>query len=191
MTRQTFKGISNRGRFLLAQQENATVDFKEHIDGVHAEDFVAFANTERGGAILVGVRESVDGSGLQTTEIVGSLVGDTQKLTLINKAASCLPAVEIEVYFENLDDAPFIRVEIPPSSHRPHCTASGTYKIREDGRNKALNPREMLAIFIEKEETRFLSRFTNATQHLQMAIKDLRQDIAEDRELRDAEDKDA
>ena len=191
MARQTFKGISNRGRFLLAQQENATVDFKEHIDGVHAEDFVAFANTERGGAILVGVRESVDGSGLQTTEIVGSLVGDTQKLTLINKAASCLPAVEIEVYFENLDDAPFIRVEIPPSSHRPHCTASGTYKIREDGRNKALNPREMLAIFIEKEETRFLSRFTNATQHLQMAIKDLRQDIAEDRELRDAEDKDS
>ena len=181
MPPENYKGISNRGRFLLAQQENHLVDFKEHIDGVDAGDFIAFANSDRGGAILVGVREGLDANGLQRAEICGCEVGDIQKLMLVNKAASCLPSVDISIHFENLDNEPFIRVEIPSSSHRPHCTASGTYKIREDGRNKALNPRELLSIFIESESERFLNRFNHVTADLRKSLDALREEIAKKR----------
>jgi ATP-dependent DNA helicase RecG len=116
---------------------------------------------------------------LQQTVIVGSEIGDSVKLNLINKAASCSPPIEIEVNFENLNDKAFIRVEIPASDHRPHCTASGTYKIREDGRNQALNPRELLAMFIESESDHFLSRFSHATADLRESIDALRKEIAD------------
>lgn len=174
MSQDSYKGISNRGRFLLNQQENATVDFKEHLDGLHPDDLVAFANTDRGGSILIGIREITLPDGRQGTDITGTEIGDSQKLTIINKAASCLPPVEVQLVYENIAARPFIRIEISPSQHRPHCTASGTYKIRENGRNKALNPRELLAIFMESEGDRFFDRFTRATAELHNAIHELR-----------------
>lgn len=174
MPQESYKGISNRGRLLLNQQENATVDFKEHLDGLHPDDLIAFANTDRGGSILIGIRETILPDGRQGTQIVGTEIGDAQKLTVINKAASCLPPVELQLFYENLSGRPFIRIEIPPSKHRPHCTASGTYKIRENGRNKALNPRELLAIFMESEGDRSFDRFSQATGELHQAIQELR-----------------
>jgi len=159
MPRQQFKGISNRGRYLLAIPEGREVDFKEALDGLHAEDLVAFANSESGGAVLIGVREGVNEDGTQTAEVVGSVIGDEAKLSILNKAASCHPPIELEIFFENIGEEPFIRLEIGSSRNKPHCTASGTYKIREDGRNMGLHPRALLGLFVERESERFLKRF--------------------------------
>ena len=177
MNRQTFKGISNRGRRLLAQQEGETLDFKAHPDGLHAEDLVAFANSEQGGAILIGISETVTEDGLQGTEVTGCEIGDDAKLAILNRASACIPAVPVEIYFENTGETPFIRIEIPGSHRRPHCTASGTYKIRVDGRNQALTPGELLAIFMDREGEKFFHRFATVTEDLKTAVDDLRQSL--------------
>lgn len=181
MSRQKFNGISNRGRRLLALQEGDDVDFKSSIEGLHADDLVAFANSERGGALLIGVAERKDGQGLQTAEIVGAEIGDEPKLSILNKASSCYPPIDVEIFFENVGAAPFIRVEIPSSPLKPHCTASGVYKVREDGRNRALHPRAMLALFMELESERFLSQFTKATESLKREIESLKEELRRSR----------
>ena len=110
---QQLNSISERAHELLAGPEGHTAEFKESLSGLSADDLVAFANTETGGAILIGVREGRDGSGLQTAEIVGERVGDREKLSILNKASSCSPPIACDVIFENLAVKPFIRIEIP------------------------------------------------------------------------------
>lgn len=183
MPDHTIKGISNRGRYLLAQQENDVLDFKESIAGLTSDDLVAFANTRDGGAILLGVREGKGEDGMQAAEIRGCEIGDEPKMTILNKAASCMPPLEgVEVFFENTGERPFIRIEIPSGEHRPHCTASGTYKIREDGRNRAIHPRTLLGIFVEQEGDRFFGRFHQATDALREEISGLREEISNARD---------
>jgi len=178
MSRNQFKGISNRGRYLLGIQENNEVDFKESPAGLSSDDLVAFANSDGGGAILLGVREGKDHhSGLQISEIVGCDVGDGNKMSILNRASSCMPRVDVEVFVENLDERPFLRIEIAEGKNRPHCTASGTYKIRDDGQNTAIHPRALLAMFVEKEGERFFDRFHRATSELQSEIKELKETL--------------
>jgi len=52
-----YSGLSPRAEELLGSQESRTLDFKESVGGLSAEDIVAFANSEAGGTILLGVRE--------------------------------------------------------------------------------------------------------------------------------------
>jgi len=177
LNRQTFKGISNQGRRLLAQQEGSQLDFKAHPDGLHSEDLVAFANSEAGGTILIGVSETVTEDGLQGTEVTGCEIGDNAKLAILNRASACLPPVHVEIFFENTSETPFIRIEIPTSTRRPHCTASGTYKIRVDGRNLAMGPSEMLGIFMDRESEKFFKRFTAATEDLKATVEELRESL--------------
>ena len=192
MSAQSYKGISNRGRSLLAQQENDQVDFKESLAGLSADDLVAFANTETGGALLIGVRETEDENGLQGTEIKGCEVGDSVKMTVLNKAGSCLPPLEgVQVIFENVAETPFLRIEIPSSPALPHCTGGGIYKIREDGRNRAIHPRTLLSLFVEREGERFLGRFREVTRDLEAEIRSLREDLADARRQLELADSDS
>lgn len=148
--RTEFQTIRADTRQLLEGQEGREVDFKESPAGVDTEDFVSFANGS-GGTILVGVEETETEEGLQRGRVVGCSINDQTKLGFLNKATSCRPAVEIEISIENLRRKPIYRIDIVEGTHKPYCTAKGTYKIRSDGRNVAIDPDMMAALILERE----------------------------------------
>jgi predicted HTH transcriptional regulator len=160
------RGISKRARELLSSGENKFVDYKVSVKGLDAEDLVAFANSKHGGTILIGVREVRAADGRQIGEPVGHPVDDATRLQIMGKALSCSPPVQIEVIIENLNSKPFHRLEIPSGSQKPYATSSGTYKIREHGRNDPLRPEQLLTIFLEREGEEFQKRFKEATARL-------------------------
>lgn len=166
----TFQGISKRSKALLASGEDKSVDYKEKVKGLHAEDLVAFANSQNGGAILIGVREAIGPDGTQNGEPIGHSVDDETRLQIISKALSCSPPIQIEIYVENLSQLPFYRIEIPTGTHKPYATNSGTYKIREDGRNNPLHPEPLLKMFLERESEEFRNRFTEATGQIEARV---------------------
>lgn len=168
MSRNEYKGISSRGRELLARGEDRLVDYKLMLKGLHAEDLVAFANSKSGGAILIGVKEVVEDNGQQIGEPVGCKIGDGEKLKVMGKALSCSPPVQIELILENVSSKPFYRIEIPSGSHKPYCTNAGAYKIREDGRNTPLHPEQLLSMFLDREGEEFRARFSQAAGDLEV-----------------------
>ena len=101
--RTTYKRITKRSRDLLASGEGKYVDYKESVKGVHADDFVAFANSPEGGALLIGVEEITGANGVQRGRPIGCTVDDKARLQIMGKALSCSPAVQIELFIENTD----------------------------------------------------------------------------------------
>jgi predicted HTH transcriptional regulator len=156
--------ISQRALQLLDNGENHQCDYKESPNGVSADDFVSFANCETGGALLLGIAEGESDSGQQIGVVKGCAVGDKERMSLMSKALSCSPPVQIHINIENVGDKPFFRIEIPSGSEKPYCTAGGTYKIRVDGRNLSLYPDQLLQMFLDKEGQLFRHRFELATQ---------------------------
>lgn len=174
-------GLSERAGELLGSQEGTGLDFKESVNALSAEDLVAFANTEHGGVVLLGVRELRDSRGMQLAEIVGCEVGDKAKLNILGKAESCVPPVEVRVFLENRDGGkPFLRVEIPPGRNRPYCTSGGTYKVRGDARNEALTPDKLLTLFLETENSRFVNRFREAASDLEDSLLEVKKKLVEE-----------
>jgi predicted HTH transcriptional regulator len=166
MEKDLYMTISRKSRALLERQEGYDVDFKLSVKGVEATDLVAFANSERGGTILVGVGEAQDVNSMQKGKVVGCPVGDKERLFILSKAESCVPPVEVYIIVENYARKPFYRLEIPPGKDKPYCTAGGTYKIRGDGRTNTLLPGRLLSLFIEKQSELFFNRFREATKEL-------------------------
>jgi hypothetical protein len=162
----SYKRMSERAKHLLSSGETKFVDYKVNVKGLHADDFVAFANSSMGGAILIGVRERTTRDGKQIGEPVGHPVDDESRLQIMNKALSCIPPVQIEIVVENLGSKAFYRIEVPSGTHKPYATNSGTYKIREDGRNNPLHPEPLLKMFLEREGDEFRKRFAEATSRL-------------------------
>lgn len=156
--RKIYQTISKRARQLLDGDEYHYVDFKRSPKGISSEDLVSFANSEHGGTVLLGVDEQKDKLGRQTGKVVGCEVSDAMKLLITSRALSCFPPVKVEIFVENNSDKPFYRVEVPSGTNKPYCTSGGTYKIREDGRNKVLRPDELLNLFIHSESEQFFDR---------------------------------
>lgn len=173
-------GISERARDLLSRQEDRDVDFKRQLSGLASADLVAFANSPTGGTILIGVDEAVAGNGLQRGLIVGCAVGDKEKLIILNKAESCVPPIEVEVFVENTTELPFLRIEIPSGPDKPYCTRKGIYAIRGDGRTKALLPGRLLSLFLETEAEQFFTRFREATGELESSLTVLKSQVVEE-----------
>ncbi len=167
-----YKGITENTKQLLNRGEDKYVDYKDRLKGLDAEDLVAFANSTNGGVILIGVKEVKNEKGMQIGVPCGCQIGDDYKLQIISKALSCSPPVQIIISVENLSDKPFYKIEIPSSSTKPHSTNSGTYKIREDGRNNPLLPEQLLKLFLDRESEEFKSRFSNATTQLEIKMKE-------------------
>lgn len=157
--KKVFEGISPRAQQLLKGTEGVMVDFKRNAKSVSADDLVSFANSAKGGTLLLGIDDTEDKSGRQMGQIVGCEISDGMKLLITNKAFSCFPPVPIEIFIENNDDLPFYRIEIPSGQNKPYCTAGGTYKTREDGRNKILHPDELLELFLDSASQEFTERF--------------------------------
>lgn len=163
-----YRRLSQHTRHLLSLPEGLNVDFKRETQAVKASDLVAFANTALGGTLLIGIDEYTTEDGVQRGRVVGCEVDDKARLTLVNKATGCIPNVDIHIFTENLSASrPIFRVEIPPGQNKPYCTQRGEYSIRTDGRNRAMLPEELLAIFMEREGEQFLSRFRHAVQQLE------------------------
>ncbi|HHV63762.1 MAG TPA: ATP-binding protein [Peptococcaceae bacterium] len=166
MEKDVYMSISRRAKALLQRQEGLDVEFKQTVKGVEATDLVAFANSAKGGAILVGVSESEEEGSMQKGKIIGCPVGDKEKLYILSKSESCVPPVEVNIIIENYARKPFFRIEIPSGKEKPYCTAGGTYKIRGDGRTNILLPGRLLSLFIEKQSEIFFNRFREATKEL-------------------------
>lgn len=180
MSKQEYQTISKRARTLLNRSEGFDVEFKESVGQMRNEDLVAFANSLSGGTILLGVEEVKRPDGRQQARVVGCDVGDRERGSIMNRAESCVPPVEIELYVENLSRKPFYRVEIPSGSRKPYSTSGGTYKIRGDGQNKPLLPGRLLAMFMEQEGQEFLNRFRAATQELDQELGSTKRAVLEE-----------
>lgn len=166
MEKDVYMSVSRKSRALLNRQEGLDVDFKLTVKGVEATDLVAFANSAKGGTILVGVGEIEDINSMQKGKIIGCPVGDKERLFVLSKSESCVPPVEVNIIIENYARKPFYRIEIPSGKEKPYCTAGGTYKIRGDGRTNTLLPGRLLSLFIEKQSEIFFNRFREATKEL-------------------------
>jgi predicted HTH transcriptional regulator len=165
-----FKRISKKARDLLNKSEGLDVEFKQNHGGIKGATLVSFANSISGGTILVGIEEDTSPEGIQFGKVIGCNVTDNDKLIIQNKASDCIPPIKIDIYIENINKAPFFRIEVPPGKHKPYCTKSGEYKIREDGRDRALHPDELLAIFLSKEGEKFLSDFKRAIKSVEDGV---------------------
>ncbi len=168
------KKIREKTKQFLSQAEGSDVEFKEEIGGVEPEDLVAFANSTDGGFLLIGVSETENDQGQQRGRVDGCDVSDQGKQRVIGQAESCTPTVPLEVHVENTDDTPFLRIDIPQGSNRPYCTDSGKYITRDDGRNRALYPSELLDLFVHEQAERFRERFESAASGLEAEIESLR-----------------
>jgi len=178
MRQNEFQGISEGTRKLLEGQESRRVDFKTDPGAIDADDLVAFANAE-GGTILAGVAETAEESGIQRGTIVGCEVSDGMKQSIMGKASSCRPSIDIRITVENSGNPlPIMRVDIPEGELKPYCTSSGTYKIRSEGRNAAIDPPLMRAMILESEVDEFVQRFKHAGNELLFEIKRVETDLA-------------
>ena len=170
--KQTYRGLTKRTKQLLQNGETEYVDFKKNVKSVKTDDLVAFANSEHGGTLLIGVDEANDNN-VQTGQIVGCDVGDSSKLIIMSKALGATPPISLSLFIENINKSPIFRIEIPSGDQKPYCSEGGTYKIRKDGRNHALKPEELLNIFLVKEASKFHERFKLATDQVVKSIKEV------------------
>lgn len=171
--KREYKRLSRRTRLLLNQAEGRDVDFKVSPVGVKHKTLIAFANSVSGGAILVGVEEYTSSDGVQRGRIVGCDVSDAARLQIQNKALSSVPPINIQIVTENLSHRPILRVEVPSGPHKPYCSQAGEYAIRSDNRNRALQPDELLQLFMERESEQFLSRFKTAVGKLEVQVSSM------------------
>lgn len=170
--KKRIKKLSKLTRELLAEGESVRSDFKRQPDGISADDLVAFANSEGGGQILAGVDEQVIDKA-EIGVVRGCNVDDAAILQVLNKAVSCIPPISIDFYIENLDDTPILRIEIPASPTKPHCTPKGVYCRRDGARNRPLHPSELLRLFLDSEASAFAARFEVAAERISEDLREL------------------
>lgn len=157
--------LSERASRMLSSMESFDIEFKRSVNALEMVDLVAFANSPTGGTILLGVEET-QVNGLQRGKVVGCAVDDVERNKIINKAASCIPPVKVDVFIETKDGLDFFRVEVPSGVNKPYCTAGGMYKIRGDGQNLTLGPNSLLNILLVREGNQFVSKYQDATVDL-------------------------
>lgn len=174
MSKTEYRTLSAKVRRLMAKPEDTEVEFKESLSSLSNEDLVAFANSPLGGSILVGVRESQNSFGRQFGQIVGCKVSDQGRLSILSKAESCVPPVELDIVVENTSRKPFYRVDIPSGTDKPYCTSGARYKIRGNGLNKPLLPSRLLAMFMESEAEDFFVKFRRATENLERELSEIK-----------------
>lgn len=171
------KKIFNESLYLLENGESDIVDYKKSAEGVSAEDLVAFANSEFGGSILVGVAEAARADGSQYGLAVGCEITDAVMLQLINKATSCIPPISVNIYPEVISGIQILRVDIASSPSKPHCTQKGIYNRRDGSRNRPLHPSELLAIFLHNEEVTFARKFQSAAEKITTDLGSLEKNL--------------
>lgn len=174
---QEYKTLSKRAKDILRRPEGLDVEFKRNTKGVKSNSLVAFANSNSVGSILIGVDEKPSNKSLESGVICGCPITDSERLKIQNMAADCNPPIPLDIITENTNKIPFFRIEIPSGKNKPYCTKGGEYKIREDGRSRALHQDELLAIFMNKEGEKFLSQFKKSVSDLEDKVKSMNSTI--------------
>jgi len=164
---RAFKGYTGITKKLLSRGEGSDVDYKEILKGLTSDDLVAFANSELGGTILVGVKESIREDGSMFGLPIGHAIGDGVEHQIRNKASQCVPAIKVSISFEGTSEKPIVRIKIPSGDSKPYCTNKGTYKIRDGNMNAAIHPPKLLQMFIVSETEIFTERFQENTRNLE------------------------
>ncbi|MGO4543092.1 AlbA family DNA-binding domain-containing protein [Paenibacillus sp. 2TAB19] len=162
---------------LINKEEGYEVEFKESLAGLKTEDVVAFANSISGGVILIGVKDDVDTIGRQLGTIVGCPISDNGKLSILNKAQSCRPPVNLEITAQDINGQSIYILEIPSGDFKPYCTDGGTYRIRGDGQKRSLYPNELLSLFMESERNKFIDSFKEATRELEQNLNETKTQV--------------
>ena len=170
------KALSSISRALLAEGESEHADFKRSPDGVNVDDLVSFANTDDGGHILVGVDEQTV-QNAQVGVVRGCDVSDASVLQVLNKAVSCIPPISVDIFVENLNAKPILRIAVPSSTTKPHCTPKGVYCRRDGSRNRPLHPAELLNIFLDTEARAFAERFESAAGRIAEDLSNLEETL--------------
>lgn len=167
MAKVDWSALTNAALF---KGETRDVEFKRSPESIDAEDLIAMANTVHGGSIIAGVRDPK-----QTTsrrpEIVGCDIDDLTKQRIANKAASCIPPVHIVIEDETDGTTTLLRIVVPPSSTRPHCTSSGTYKVRGPSGIIPAAPVALLEMMLEREADSFAKRFKQSVAELENRLQ--------------------
>ena len=102
-------------------------------------------------------------------------------------AASCKPSINIEVHRENTTTKkPILRIDLPEGEMKPYCTGSGTYKLRADGQNVAIDPQLMRAIILQAEADEFVARFKAAGDALVGELNAVHTDLTRQIEIVEA-----
>lgn len=169
------KKISKRTLGWLAAGEGKKIEYKRHIDGLTIDDLIAFANSDAGGVILIGVDEDKVEAGKTVGIVVGCDVSDSARLKVHNLAAECVPPIQMKMTTEWEGEKPILIVNVPSSIFRPHSSRGGIYKVRGDGRNLPLLPSQLLAIFVEREEEMFREKFQKASEELEEGMGHIQQ----------------
>ncbi|ALP35821.1 hypothetical protein ASL14_06200 [Paenibacillus sp. IHB B 3084] len=165
---------------MINSEENKEIEFKESISGLKSEDIVAFANSKSGGVIFIGVRDEAAPNGRQIGSIIGCKINDSSRLTILDKAQSCRPAVNLDISSRVIDSKSIYVIEIPSGEYKPYCTEGGTYRIRADGRKRSLYPNELLSLFMESEREKFIMSFKDATSSIENQLEKTRTTIVEE-----------
>jgi predicted HTH transcriptional regulator len=176
---RVLNGVSSKTRRLLANPEHVDVEFKRNHNAVTAEDLVAFANN-KGGTILVGVDEVEGPDGRQRGEVVGCEVSDRARNAIISRGSACRPTIQLSVVVENTTRKPILRIEVKEGERKPYSTPGGTYKIRAEGQNVAIDPSMMRAIILEAEADAFVARFKQAADEVISVLDDVHSSLADD-----------
>ncbi|RJS60129.1 ATP-binding protein [Bacillus sp. PK3_68] len=163
---------------IYIEEESFDVEYKLSIKGLDAEDLVSFANSRLGGCIYLGVEEAKDKEGKQVGRVVGCKINDGIKLSILDKAQSCIPPVNVNVEVVQFSDKEVYKIYIPTGIFKPYCTKSGTYKVRGDGQNQSLTPNQLLSLFMENEREKFIEKFKEATIELEDILLNLKNDIS-------------
>lgn len=173
--------ISDRARRLLSRPEHLDVECKKSTSELRSEDFVGFANSKTGGAILIGVHAAKRGSGKWGAVLSGCGIGESERRKILAMANQCVPPVPVSIFAENRAEKPFYRIEIPSGTRKPYCTAEGIYKIRNNRRNDTLYPPQLLALFLEADDGEILRRLVQASASVGAVLQDVKQSVALER----------
>ena len=165
----SFSGIRPQTMRMIKGEEGVIVEYKQSVDAVEQDDLVALANAE-GGTVLVGVKE-LRQTGRQYGHIVGCEVGEEARRKLLNKAAGCLPSIDIKITVEGSRRHRIMRVDVTEALRKPCCTSSGTYKIRKNSTKVAIDPELLAAMILERESREFLKRFESAGYAIMQALE--------------------
>lgn len=133
---------------LFSGKAHGSIAFKPSLAALDEEDLVAFANSNGGGVIVLGVEQSRKARGGKTLQVIGSPAGARERRKIVEMAKRCVPPVEISISALAHEGKKLLRIDIAQSARRPHCTSRGTYMIREAHASVPLTPDKLGSLLV-------------------------------------------
>ncbi|MDP3061733.1 MAG: ATP-binding protein [Chloroflexota bacterium] len=129
---------------LILQGENEVLEFKEVVKGgalgdEFLESIVAFANN-RGGRILVGVKDDCRVTGVTNADVVENSIQNLIR-------AKCDPPIRVNVKAVVVDNLQVLAVEVPNGDNKPYVLRDKGPYVRAGGSDRSMLRAELDAIY--------------------------------------------